>query len=159
MSTRSMTVLTLPGCGDEKALPLYRHWDGYPAVAGMALADALDGARDMEEVVVRLLGDREEYEGKDRGPNYRLATYQPERQGDLEHVYHVRWVRHDGTRPAPPTAAFQVTHHHRDGWDDGSDDYRNWPSTTYTLEEFREFVASEWSEMEQRAAARGIALV
>jgi hypothetical protein len=123
-------------------VPLYRHCDGYPAEAGAALLEALrDNPKSCEEIVKRLLvGDIGEY---------RLATWMPEDQGDLEHVYVVS--RQDG--------AWTIKQHsRRRGWAEGTDDYRGsgWYAVLYSLDDFRKIVNRDRQEMNGRMKARGM---
>lgn len=132
MSTRSMTLVQQTYSGDRDAfIPLYRHCDGYPAEAGAALLEALkDNPRTCEDIVRRLLvGDIGEY---------RLATWGPEEQGDLEHVYVVR----------RENDAWRVTHHSLMPGSEGGtarEDYRSnaWAVRDCSLQELREIVNQE----------------
>jgi hypothetical protein len=136
MSTRSMTLVQQLHYGLDDFVPLYRHCDGYPAEAGAALLEALkDNPKTCEAVVKRLLvGDIGEY---------RLATWMPERQGDLEHVYVV--ARQDGK--------WTIRHHSRKhhAWGEGTEDYRGegWDSVSYILDEFRQMVNRDRQEMNE----------
>lgn len=125
MSTRSVTVIHQTY--DDVAVALYRHCDGYPAVAGAGLATALSGNATPETAVARLLGIT--YDATDYRPVEHAYHFHngPETQGDLEHVYIARHNHTDG---------WNVTHYQRQGWSEGSDEYSHWPSTTFTLADF-----------------------
>jgi hypothetical protein len=140
MSTRSMTLVQQLYSGVDDFIPLYRHCDGYPAEAGAALLEALkDNPKTCEAVVKRLLvGDIGEY---------RLATWMPDKQGDLEHVYVV----------ASKDGAWTIRHYsRRRGWEEGTEDYRGkgWDSALYSLEDFRMLVNRDRQEMNSTMRAR-----
>ena len=147
MSTRSMTLVQQRYDSPDDFIPLYRHCDGYLSEAGKAILKALDtdpAPLDCEQVLARLLAERYDYEGNDCGPIYRAATWMPDKQGDLEHVYVLRYdldpeAEHLG--PRLPARLWTVTHYHREAW--GDDDYRKWPNDTYTVEQFRDAVAKD----------------
>lgn len=139
MSTRSMTIVEQPYSGDADAfVPLYRHCDGYPAEAGAALCEILAREpQDAEAIVCALLAlryDQSPYQSHPE-PVYRAATWQPEDQGDLEHVYKVH--RAEG--------AWRVTHYalSRGVPDKDREDYRRWPNADYSLPEFVDLVNRE----------------
>jgi hypothetical protein len=134
MSTRSVVVIemqydTLP------RLSLYRHSDGYPAVAGAAILAAIAGATCPEEVAGRLLSMTYENER----PYQRCrAIYHPTESadvhGDLEHVYTVR----------PVGTSWQIEHRDRHSkWGTDGDDIATWPMTCYSAADFAEFVNQE----------------
>jgi hypothetical protein len=135
-----MVTVTQPYSGPGESVPLYRHYDGHPGEAGATLLEILRGnPRDTEAVVAALLSVRYE----DGRPTYRAATWKPEDQGDLEHVYHVERV--DG--------AWTVTHYARPGWTEGASDKPcDWPHARHSLAEFLEVVNRDRKQMNARAA-------
>jgi hypothetical protein len=154
MSTRSMTLIAQPYSDAGKYVPLYRHCDGYPAGASLAevfgvLRHKGDGEPQHAEAFLGyLLNMRYDKAGgitfgTQGDPVYRAATWQPEDQGDLEFVY---VVSREGS-------SWTITVHTRKGWDDGSDDWRTWPSQTYTPIEFDTYVIAERAEMTKRESA------
>jgi hypothetical protein len=157
MSTRSMVVVAQRYDGDDKGIPIYRHSDGYLAEAGASIVEALKGnPPDCEAVLARLLALRYEYNGEDHGPIYRAAIWQPEAQGDLEHVYRLDYLTTAGIRCGPRCAAsvWRVTHYERKGWESGTDDYRNWPHATLTVAELAAQVNAERRLTNARLVAR-----
>ena len=141
MSTRSATIIRLT-YDTSDALHLYRHSDGYPACAGQAILDALDGAECPEQVAGKLLSMT--YDGE-RGMRLK-AIYHPTdnaaNHGDLEHVYEVFYA--DGWR---------VKHAARQGWQDNDEDFRRWPTSNMSHAEFADYVAQEQTEMQRRIDA------
>ena len=142
MSTRSMTMVAQPYSGDGKYIALYRHCDGYPSVAGAAIAEVLSRVSlNCEGICVALLTlpDAE----------YRLATWMPSEQGDLEHIYTLQWNgRNAGS--ADYSGAWSIKHEKRIAWNDTPAD---WESKSYTLAEWVKFVERERKAMEARIAA------
>ena len=140
MSTRSVTVIHM-NYTDAK-LSLYRHCDGYLAVAGAALVAAIQGATCPEEVAGRLLCmtyDREQ------GPLSRAVyhvTTSADDHGDAEHVYSA-WLSPEGWR---------VRHSVRLAWNETADDSATWPSTVYTVAEFAAGVNDERRRWNKRLA-------
>ena len=134
MSTRSVTVVQ--ASGDSPAISLYRAHDGYLAVAGAAILDAVDQASydrpaQAEDIVAHLLIGE-----PDGARNYEF-TFSPEVHGDLEHIYHVN------------IAAGEVRVRH--SWRGKSD---RWESREYTLAAFRAEVESAEHEIRARVEAR-----
>jgi hypothetical protein len=161
MSTRSMVVVAQRYDGDGgKGIPLYRHSDGYLAEAGAAIVETLkDNPPDCEAVLARLLALRYEYDGEDHGPIYRAATWRPEGQSDLEHVYAINYFTVGGARCGVRNAAtvWRIKHFHREGWTEkgaGGGDYREWPVTEYTVEGFAAAVNAERREINVRMDER-----
>ena len=124
MSTRSVTVIQM-NYTDAK-LSLYRHCDGYLAVAGAALVEALDGATCPEEVAGRLLCMTCDTATEPRLRAVYHVTTNADDHGDLEHVY-TAWLSPEGWR---------VRHSVRSVWGGPSDHVTGWPSSVYTVAEF-----------------------
>jgi len=160
MSTRSMVIVRQPYSGDGKNVPLYRNCDGYLSEAGASIVDVLrSGPEDCEAVVAGLLSLRypaSEYRARSE-PIYRAATWQPEEQEDLEHVYMIApaYTRQDSGNVRPAVTEWTVTHYARQGWSEGGDDYRKWLTGTYSLAQLAEAVNRERKASNARAKARG----
>lgn len=131
MSTRSVTVIEMNYI--DTKLALYRHSDGYLAVAGGALVDALNGATCPEQVAGRLLCMTYDRATEPRLRAIYHVTTSADTHGDAEHVY-TAWLSPDGWR---------VRHSVRRAWDKTSDDSATWPSTVYSLAEFADGVNDE----------------
>ena len=131
MSTRSVTVIQLQYT--DTAIALYRHCDGYLAVAGAALVEALDGATCPEEVAGRLLCMTYDRETESRLRAVYHVTTSAADHGDAEHVY-TAWLSPEGWR---------VRHSVRPSWSETADDSATWPSTVYTVAEFAAGVNEE----------------
>lgn len=155
MSTRSMTVLESP---NGVRINLYRRCDGYPAYAGATLAKALafDGERiyapSAAEVATKLLAETHEGFGGAPRPDYELADWGPDDQGDLEHVYLAKRTESQ-LGGIPEGCVWKVSHFERAGWDSKSDSYLAWPVQTYALKDFAAFCAREQAEMQKRMEA------
>ena len=96
MSTRSMTVLA--DQARTYPLNLYRHWDGYPAYAGLALAEVLEKSTNATQAASKLLQllNRDEEGNINKYGSahpYELADWGPDQQGDLEHVYRAQQTK------------------------------------------------------------------
>ena len=146
MSTRSMTVVA---SGSGTFTYLYRHHDGYPAIAGAAIVRALERKpADPEAMVCALLsnrynakGDEVKLDWTEQGERvYQLVNYGPEKQGDLEHVYILR-LKPEG---------WTVSHHARGRMTESNDDYREWTTQHYKAADFAVFVGREVAELERR---------
>lgn len=124
MSTRSVTVIQMDYT--DQQLSLYRHSDGYLAVAGAALVEALNGATCPEQVAGRLLCMTYDRATEPRLRAVYHVTTSADDHGDAEHVY-TAWLSPDGWR---------VRHSVRLAWDETSHDSATWPSTVYTVAEF-----------------------
>lgn len=155
-----MTIVHQPYDGIAKLIPLYRHCDGYLALAGAAIAEVLAaGAPDCEAVLAGLLSMRYERETGPSEPIYRAATWLPEAQGDLEHVYYIApaaTLDDNGNRVRPAVTQWTVRHYARPArsWDAKHEDYRNWPGTTYDLARLIEAVNKDRAEINARLKAR-----
>lgn len=137
-------------------LNLYRHCDGYPACAGLALAEVLGKSKNATQAAGRLL--RLLYDGKTYGdPHiYEFADWGPQDQGDLEHVYEVHQTvagaRAD--RSQAPLAedieqGWEIVHKWRIGWGENE----SWGRARMSLADFLAYCQKEAQDMERRAAA------
>jgi len=142
MSTRSVTVIRFQYT--DTAIALYRHCDGYLAVAGAALVEAIQGATCPEEVAGRLLCMTYDRETDSRLRAVYHVTTSADHHGDAEHVY-TAWLSPDGWR---------VRHSVRPSWSETADDTATWPRTNYTLADFAAGVNDERRRFNQRLAAR-----
>jgi hypothetical protein len=141
-----MTIIHQPYDNPDSFLTLYRHCDGYPAEAGAAIIEVLKGnPPDCEAILAGLLAMRYDRKDGTSEPIYRPVTYGPDQQGDLEHVYSIRRQKADDG-----TVAWTVTHSHRIGWTEGSDEVPSWPKQTYSLAAFVEVVNQERRQMNYR---------
>lgn len=134
MSTRSMTLVEQSYSGKNEFIPLYRHCDGYPAEAGATIAEALMRAPTCaEDVLCYLLGLRYDGHGGHQEPHYRAATWMPNEQGDLEHVYIIEraCIDADGGGVRPAVREWTVTHFDRGHSE--AESFRDWPHTTHGL--------------------------
>jgi len=131
MSTRSVTVIQLQYT--DTAIALYRHCDGYLAVAGAALVEAIQGATCPEEVAGRLLCMTYDRETDSRLRAVYHVTTSADDHGDAEHIY-TAWLSPDGWR---------VRHSVRPSWSETADDTATWPRTNYTLSDFAAGVNDE----------------
>jgi len=95
MSTRSVTVIQMDYI--DRQLSLYRHSDGYLAVAGAALVEALDGATCPEQVAGRLLSMTYDTATEPRLRAVYHVTDSADAHGDAEHVY-TAWLSPEGWR-------------------------------------------------------------
>lgn len=144
MSTRSMTVLSSKNGVD---LNLYRHLDGYPAVAGKDLADTLSQVKGSTADLARALLAVCSSSGR---ACYELTGTKPEHHGDLEHVYAVV-ADLDGEGCF---VSWVIYHFERSLWSPrkGSTEYFNWPSKRYTLDAFLELTNQQADAMSKREA-------
>ena len=153
MSTRSMTVIRSQGC----SVNLYRHFDGYPAEAGASLLAAIgsDQAYKAPAGVVDALlqygrpgPDARPWEH----PDYEVAFYGAEDQGDLEHVYLAEF--RDANRDQGKPARWEVRHYARPdgGWDSKHDSFRAWTCTCTDLEWLRQTVNRDRAAINGRMA-------
>ena len=141
MSTRSVTVIQM-NYTDSK-LSLYRHSDGYLAVAGAALVEALNGATCPEQVAGRLLCMTYDRATEPRLRAVYHVTTSADDHGDLEHVY-TAWLSPEGWR---------VRHSVRLAWDErASGDSTTWPASVYTLADFAAGVNDERRRANMRLA-------
>jgi len=152
VSTRSMVVLR-GGKGQSATIFLYRHMDGYPACAGLDLAEAIGDntqikrpAAQLARKLLDLRYEKQDYQEK-ASSIYELADWLPEEQGDLEHVYRVLGAG---------TSFARVAHFQRANWQ--HDSWLDWPSQSYSPDEFLAFTKRESEALEERAKARELEL-
>ena len=126
MSTRSCTTLyegehKNPHGTGARLVSLYRHHDGYPALAGACLLDALRASKNATDALAMLLSHS--YQATSYRPSVRMyeLTTDAEDHGDLEHRYSA-W--HDGK-------GWHVRHEKRQTWT-----MDTWSRDEYTLAEF-----------------------
>lgn len=152
MSTRSNILIQY---GSTK-IYLYRHCDGYPAINGVDLADAIGKAKSPGALVADLLSRRYEkqsYETEAR-PIYELTT---DFHGDIEWAYVVYYPR-DGyaTNNKPTTIGVSDMEFRRD-MDEATRERRlaSLPATQsdFSLEDFTAYVQREEQKMEEWQAA------
>ena len=141
MSTRSVTVIQM-NYTDSK-LSLYRHSDGYLAVAGAALVEALNGATCPEQVAGRLLCMTYDREQEPRLRAVYHVTTSAADHGDAEYVY-TAWLSPEGWR---------VRCSVRPAWDEtAGDDFTTWPASVYTLADFAASVNDDRRRANMRLA-------
>ena len=131
MSTRSVTVIQMNYI--DRQLSLYRHSDGYLAVAGAALVEALNGATCPEQVAGRLLSMTYDTATEPRLRAVYHVTDSADAHGDAEHVYTV-WLSPEGWRVRHSVPSF---------WDGPSARVTGWPSQVYSVAEFAAGVNDE----------------
>lgn len=131
-----MTVLSNP----RATIYLYRHCDGYPAEAGRSLVDAIkaQGQSGIAEIAQELLTPSAKHK-------YELVDYQPDEQGDLEHVYVVTAYddlpEDDGSTPQ----SYSIEHRSLRNWSPAS-----WVSAKYSVSDFEAFVSRKEAELQER---------
>lgn len=140
MSTRSVTVIQFQYT--DTAIALYRHCDGYLAVAGAALVEAIQGATCPEEVAGRLLCMTYDRETESRLRAVYHVTTSADDHGDAEHIY-TTWLSPEGWR---------VRHSVRPSWSETANDIATWPRTNYTLADFAAGVNDERRRSNTRLA-------
>jgi len=142
MSTRTNIIVI----GKGFQIVLYRHHDGYPAVTGADLVNAIDrtkiesdndcagyGAAEFAQYLLAMPRGN-----GDKKPQFELTD---DLHGDIEHVYQIHWPDGNGSR---------LTIQHAEPKDEKQIDGWRSIATRYTLEEFRAFVNDERAAMNAR---------